>query len=392
MPHAPQIKIPATYMRGGTSKVVFFRLDDLPERCQSPGPARDALLLRVIGSPDPYGKHTDGMGGATSSTSKTVILSKSRRTDYDVDYLFGQVAIDKPHIDWSGNCGNLTAAVGAFAISNGLVDAARIPDNGRCTVRIWQANIGKTIIAHVPITGGAVQETGDFELDGVTFPAAEVQIEFMDPADGEGAMFPTGQVVDDLEVPGVGTLKATMINAGIPTIFINAAEIGYAGTELQDDINSDPVALARFETIRAHGALRMGLIKELDEATARQHTPKVAFVAPPADYTASSGKAVAAGDIDLLVRALSMGKLHHAMMGTAAVAIGTAAAIPGTLVNLAAGGGAREAVTFGHPSGTLRVGAAAAQVDGQWTATKAIMSRSARVLMEGWVRVPDDAF
>ena len=392
MPHAPQIKIPATYMRGGTSKGVLFRLDDLPERGQSPGPARDALLLRVIGSPDPYGKHTDGMGGATSSTSKTVILSKSRRTDYDVDYLFGQVAIDKPHIDWSGNCGNLTAAVGAFAISNGLVDAARIPDNGRCTVRIWQANIGKTIIAHVPITGGAVQETGDFELDGVTFPAAEVQIEFMDPADGEGAMFPTGQVVDDLEVPGVGTLKATMINAGIPTIFINAAEIGYAGTELQDDINSDPVALARFETIRAHGALRMGLIKELDEATARQHTPKVAFVAPPADYTASSGKAVAAGDIDLLVRALSMGKLHHAMMGTAAVAIGTAAAIPGTLVNLAAGGGAREAVTFGHPSGTLRVGAAAAQVDGQWTATKAIMSRSARVLMEGWVRVPDDAF
>lgn len=397
MTHAPQIKIPATYMRGGTSKGVFFRLEDLPERCQQPGKARDALLLRVIGSPDPYGKQIDGMGGATSSTSKTVILAKSSKPDHDVDYLFGQVGIDKAFVDWSGNCGNLTAAVGSFAISNGLVDASRVPQNGICTVRIWQANINKTIIAHVPITNGAVQETGDFELDGVTFPAAEVQIEFIDPADeGEGdaggSMFPTGNLVDDLEVPGVGTLKATMINAGIPTVFVNAEAIGYTGTELQDAINGDAKALAMFETIRAHGALRMGLIKNLDEAANRQHTPKIAFVAKPADYTASSGKQIAASDIDLLVRALSMGKLHHAMMGTAAVAIGTAAAIPGTLVNLAAGGGERCAARFGHPSGTLRVGAEATQVNGDWTVTKAIMSRSARVLMEGWVRVPGDAF
>ncbi|WP_334078957.1 2-methylaconitate cis-trans isomerase PrpF [Microbulbifer sp. M83] len=392
MTHSPQIKIPATYMRGGTSKGVFFRLQDLPESAQVPGTARDNLLLRVIGSPDPYGKQTDGMGGATSSTSKTVILSKSEQPNHDVDYLFGQVSIDKPFVDWSGNCGNLTAAVGAFAINSGFVDADRIPDNGTCTVRIWQANIKKTIIAQVPITNGEVQETGDFELDGVTFPAAEVQIEFMDPADGEGAMFPTGNLVDDLEVPGVGTLKATMINAGIPTIFVNADEIGYAGTELQEAINGDDKALAMFETIRAHGAVKMGLISNVEEAASRQHTPKVAFVAPPKDYVASSGKKVAAGDIDLLVRALSMGKLHHAMMGTAAVAIGTAAAIPGTLVNLAAGGGERNAVTFGHPSGTLRVGAEAEIVNGQWTATKAIMSRSARVLMEGWVRAPRDCF
>lgn len=392
MSYPAQIKIPATYMRGGTSKGVFFNLTDLPEVAQVPGEARDKLLLRVIGSPDPYGKQTDGMGGATSSTSKTVILAKSTQPDHDVDYLFGQVSIDKAFVDWSGNCGNLTAAVGSFAISNGLVDADRVPENGICTVRIWQKNISKTIVAHVPITNGEVQETGDFELDGVTFPAAEVEIEFMDPADGEGAMFPTGNLVDDLEVPGVGRLKATMINAGIPTVFINAAEIGYTGTELQDDINSDPVALARFETIRAHGALKMGLIRELDEATARQHTPKVAIVAGPTSYTASSGKAIDAGDIDLNVRAMSMGKLHHAMMGTAAVAIGTAAAIPGTLVNLAAGGGERQAVTFGHPSGTLRVGAEASEIDGQWVATKAIMSRSARVLMEGWVRIPGDAF
>jgi probable AcnD-accessory protein PrpF len=393
---APQIKIPATYMRGGTSKGVFFSLKDLPEAAQIPGPARDALLLRVIGSPDPYEKQIDGMGGATSSTSKTVILSKSIKADHDVDYLFGQVSIDKPFVDWSGNCGNLSAAVGSFAIANGLVDASRIPHNGVAVVRVWQANIGKTIIAHVPITNGEVQETGDFELDGVTFPAAEVQLEFMDPAaeeeGGGGSMFPTGNLVDDLEVPGVGTLKATLINAGIPTIFINAEDIGYTGTELQGAINGDLKALAMFETIRAYGALRMGLIQHLDEAAKRQHTPKVAFVAPPADYIASSGKAIAATDVDLLVRALSMGKLHHAMMGTAAVAIGTAAAISGTLVNLAAGGIERNAVRFGHPSGTLRVGAEASQVNGEWTVNKAIMSRSARVLMEGFVRVPGDSF
>lgn len=396
MAHAPQIKIPATYMRGGTSKGVFFSLKDLPEAAQIPGPPRDALLLRVIGSPDPYDKQIDGMGGATSSTSKTVILSKSIKADHDVDYLFGQVSIDKPFVDWSGNCGNLSAAVGSFAISNGLVDASRIPHNGVAVVRVWQANIGKTIIAHVPITNGEVQETGDFELDGVTFPAAEVQVEFIDPAaeeeGGGGSMFPTGNLIDELEVPGVGTFKATMINAGIPTIFVNAEDIGYTGTELQSAINSDPQALQMFETIRAYGALRMGLISNLDEAAKRQHTPKVAFVAKPADYVASSGKAVGAGDVDLLVRALSMGKLHHAMMGTAAVAIGTAAAISGTLVNLAAGGVERSAVRFGHPSGTLRVGAEASLENGEWVVNKAIMSRSARVLMEGYVRVPGDSF
>ena len=397
MSSVPQVKIPATYIRGGTSKGVFFRLDELPERARVPGPARDALLMRVIGSPDPYGKQIDGMGGATSSTSKTVIVAKSKRPGHDVDYLFGQVAIDKAFVDWSGNCGNLSAAVGPFAIANGLVDADRVPRDGVATVRIWQANIGKTIVAHVPITGGQVQETGDFELDGVTFPAAEVQLEFLDPADegdgeGGGAMFPTGHVVDRLEVPGVGTFDATLINAGIPTIFLKADALGYSGTELQDAINGDPQALVRFETIRAHGAVRMGLIKHIDEAAGRQHTPKVAFVAPPADYVASSGRAVNAGDVDLLVRAMSMGKLHHAMMGTAAVAIGTAAAIPGTLVNLAAGGGTRSAVRFGHPSGTLRVGAEATQADGVWTVTKASMSRSARVLMEGTVRIPGDAF
>lgn len=390
-----QLRIPATYIRGGTSKGVFFRLQDLPESCQVPGRARDRLFQRVIGSPDPYSAHIDGMGGATSSTSKCVILSKSTRPDHDVDYLYGQVSINTDFVDWSGNCGNLSTAAGAFAIHAGLVDASRIPGNGTgsgtCVVRIWQANIGKTIIAHVPITNGQVQETGDFELDGVTFPAAEIVLEFMDPSDdGDdgGAMFPTGNLVDTLDVPGVGSFPATMISAGIPTVFVNAADIGYQGTELREDINNDPAQLERFEKIRVAGALRMGLIKTPEEAAKRQHTPKIAFVSPPKSYTASSGKAIEAGDVDLLVRALSMGKLHHAMMGTCAVAIGTAAAIPGTLVNLAAGGGEREAVRFGHPSGTLRVGAQAQLVDGQWQVTKAVMSRSARILMEGWVRVP----
>ncbi|MBD8565187.1 2-methylaconitate cis-trans isomerase PrpF [Oxalobacteraceae sp. CFBP 8763] len=390
--YSPQRRIAATYLRGGTSKGVFFKLDDLPEDARVAGPARDALLLRVIGSPDPYGKQIDGMGGATSSTSKAVIVAASARAEHDVDYLFGQVAIDKPFVDWSGNCGNLSAAVGPFAIAAGLVDPARVPHDGVAVVRIWQANIGKTILAHVPMAAGQVQETGGFELDGVTFPAAEVQLEFMDPAaeeeGGGGAMFPTGNLVDELDVPGVGVLRATLINAGIPTIFVEAGALGYDGTELQDAINGDPRALAVFETIRAHGALRMGLIASIDEAGKRQHTPKVAFVAKAAGYVSSSGRQVAAGEIDLLVRALSMGKLHHAMMGTAAVAIGTAAAIPGTLVNLAAGGGERSAVRFGHPSGTLRVGAEAVLEDGQWRVAKASMSRSARILMEGWIRVP----
>ena len=392
MAFLPQIKIPATYMRGGTSKGVFFCLTDLPDVAQVPGPARDNLLLRVIGSPDPYGKQTDGMGGATSSTSKTVIISKSDKADHDVNYLFGQVAIDKAFVDWSGNCGNLTAAVGAFAITNGLIDADKLPENGLATVRIWQANIEKTIIAQVPMSNGEVQETGDFELDGVTFPAAEVEVAFLDPADGDGAMFPTGELIDQLEVPGYGSFQATLINAGIPTIFLNAEELGYSGAELQDAINADEKALTMFESIRAHGALKMGLIDKLEDAAQRQHTPKVAFVAPAKNYQASSGSEVKANDIDVCVRALSMGKLHHAMMGTAAVAIGTAAAVPGTLVNLAAGGGERESVTFGHPSGTLRVGAKASQANGEWSVDRAIMSRSARVLMEGWVRIPQDAF
>ncbi len=392
MTYAPQIKIPATYMRGGTSKGVFFKLTDLPVAAQIAGVARDTLLLRVIGSPDPYGKQTDGMGGATSSTSKTVILSKSKIPEHDVDYLFGQVSIDKAFVDWSGNCGNLSAAVGSFAINSDLVEPSRIPENGIAEIRIWQANIKKTIIAHVPILNGEVQETGDFKLDGVTFPAAEIRIDFMDPAGSDGSLFPTNNLVDDLYVPGVGTLKATMINAGIPTIFINAKDINYNGTELQDAINNDDKALAMFELIRTYGAVQMGLIKNIEEAAQRQHTPKVAFVSGAADYVSSSGKQVSKDDIDLSVRALSMGKLHHAMMGTAAVAIGTASVIPGTLVNIAAGGNVSETVTFGHPSGTLKVGAQAAQTNQQWTVRSVSMSRSARVLMEGWVRIPGDCF
>ena len=384
-----QIRIPATYMRGGTSKGVFFNLQDLPAAVQVPGAARDALLMRVIGSPDIYGKQIDGMGGATSSTSKVVILSPCTQPDHDVDYLFGQVSVNKAFIDWSGNCGNLSSAVGGFAISSGLVDASRIPDDGMAVIRIWQSNIQKTIIAHIPMVNGQVQETGDFQLDGVTFPAAEIKLEFINPSAADAAMFPTGNLVDQLLVPNVGNFEVTMINAGIPTIFLTAEALGYSGTELQTDINTDPMALTKLETIRAYGGVRMGLFKHIDEAKTRQHTPKIAFVAPAKSYTSSSGSFVSAEKINLLVRAMSMGQLHHAMMGTAAVAIGTAAAIPNTLVNIAAGGQKLTQVTFGHPSGTLTVGAEAHQDQGQWQATKVMMSRSARVLMEGRIRVPD---
>lgn len=390
--HALQIPVKATYMRGGTSKGTFFLLSNLPERCQTAGQARDNFLLRVVGSPDPYGKQIDGLGNGSSSTSKVVILSKSDQPEHDVNYLFGQVAIDKPMIDWSGNCGNLTAAVGSFAIQNGLIDTAKIPQNGICEVRIWQQNIRKTIIAHVPITDGKVQETGDFELDGVTFPAAEVKIEFIDPVDADGDMFPTGNVTDTLDVPDVGNFTVTMINAGIPTIFMNAKDLGLTGTELQNDINSNAEILEKLEKIRAYGAVKMGLITDIQEAQTRQHTPKIAWVAPPADYIASSGKAVKAEEIHLLSRAMSMGQLHHAMMGTASVAIGTAATISGTLPNLAAGGGNLTEIRFGHPSGTLLVGGQSEQVAGKWQAKKVSMSRSARRLMVGDVFVPSDCF
>ncbi|HBV75575.1 MULTISPECIES: 2-methylaconitate cis-trans isomerase PrpF [Vibrio] len=400
---AQQIKVPATYMRAGTSKGVFFNLADLPTSVQKVGESRDQFLLRVIGSPDPYGKQIDGMGGATSSTSKVVILSKSDSSDHDVDYLFGQVSIDSPFVDWSGNCGNLSSGVGAMALHMGLIDGSNIPQQGLFPVRIRQVNINKTIVTHVPIKHGQVQELGGFELDGVTFPAAEIQVDFLDPsdsepadgeaADGKGSMFPTGNVVDELEVPGVGCFQTTFINSGIPTMFIDAQALGYQGTELQDDINNDVKALAMFETIRAHGAVKMGLIEHVDQAKQRQHTPKIAFVSPPKSYTTSSGQSIQSDQVDVLVRALSMGKLHHAMMGTAAVAIASAASVPGTIVNRAAGGGERESVVFGHPSGTLKVGAKATYYlleNGEqgWKIEKATMSRSARILMEGWVRVP----
>ena len=386
-----QTAVRAMYMRGGTSKGVFFTPEDLPAAVRGDAAARDRFMLRVIGSPDPYGKQIDGMGGATSSTSKVVLVGRSERPDCDVDYLFGAVAIEQPVVDWSGNCGNLTSAVGPFAIHRGLVDA---PRDGVAVVRIWQANIGRRIIAHVPMRDGEVDELGDFELDGVTFPAAEIKLEFLDPGDGEGeggAMFPTGRRIDRLEVPGVGSIEATLINAGNPAVFVDAQALGLAGSELQDEINGNAELLQRLETIRAHATVAMGLVATPEEATAtRPHTPKLAFFAPPAPYTASSGKPIAAGDVDILARIMSMGKLHHAMTGTGAVAIAVAAAIPGTVVSRVLGGQGRGQITFGHPSGKLFVGAEAMERDGEWQVTKAVMSRSARRLMDGHILVPID--
>ena len=386
--YKPQIRVKATYMRGGTSKGTFFNIADLPKEAQEDKAKRDKLLQRIVGSPDIYKQQMDGMGGATSSTSKAILVGKSTVPNHDVDYYFGQVAIDKDFMDWSGNCGNLSSAVGPFAIHEGLVD--NVPQNGVCCVRIWQANIKKTILCYVTMVDGQVKEMGDYYIDGVAFPAQEILLEFAEPVDPSEELFPTGNLVDDLEVPGIGTFKATMITAGIPTIFLNAADIGYKGTELQADINSDAQALARFEKIRSYGALKMGLISDLKEAETRQHTPKIAFVAPKSDFTTSSGKEVKADEIDLHVRALSMQKLHHAMMGTASVAIGVAACIEGTLVNIAAGGGEKTAVEFGHPSGTLKVGAVIKKENGKYIVDKATMSRSARIIMKGEVYAPAD--
>lgn len=380
-----RLKIPAVYMRGGTSKGVFFCADALPADPQE----RDRVLLRVIGSPDPYGKQIDGMGGATSSTSKVVLVSKSERDDCDIDYLFGAVAIESPVIDWSGNCGNLTAAVGPFAISEGLVGGIA---NGTRQVRMWQANIGKRIIAHVPMRDGQVVEEGDFELDGVTFPSAEIKLEFLSPGGtgdeaAGGKMFPTGSAVDTLEIPGFGKIEATMINAGNPTVIVEAKALGLTGIELQDAVNSDEQLLNLCEAIRAHGAVAMGLAATVAEATTkRPATPKLAFVSAPQGYVASNGEPVDKSDIDLTARILSMGKLHHAMTGTGAIAIAVAATIPGTIIERTIGQH-RDAIRFGHPSGSLAVGASAVLENGEWTVAKAVMSRSARRLMEGWVRV-----
>lgn len=388
MSYEPQMRVKATYMRGGTSKGTFFNIADLPKEAQEDKVKRDKLLQRIVGSPDIYKQQMDGMGGATSSTSKAILVGKSTVPNHDVDYYFGQVAIDKDFMDWSGNCGNLSSAVGPFAIHEGLVD--NVPQNGVCCVRIWQANIKKTILCYVTMVDGQVKEMGDYYIDGVAFPAQEILLEFAEPVDPSEELFPTGNLVDDLEVPGIGTFKATMITAGIPTIFLNATDIGYKGTELQADINSDAEALARFEKIRSYGALKMGLISDLKEAETRQHTPKIAFLAPKSDFITSSGKEVKADEIDLHVRALSMQKLHHAMMGTASVAIGVAACIEGTLVNLAAGGGEKTAVEFGHPSGTLKVGAVIKKENGKYIVDKATMSRSARIIMKGEVYAPAD--
>lgn len=378
----PQLRIPAVYMRGGSSKGVFFHARDLPPA----GPARDALLLRVIGSPDPYGKQIDGMGGATSSTSKVVVITPSCRPDCDVDYLFGAPAIESPVIDWSGNCGNLSAAVGPFAISEGLVEA---PRDGLAMVRIWQANLGKRILAHVPMVNGEVQEEGDFRFDGVAFPAAEVVLDFLDPAGTDGSVLPSGQLVGELDVPGLGRLPVTLLNAGNPTVFAYAESFGLSGTETQAQVNGDAALLERLEAVRATGAVAMGLARTAAQATVeRPHTPKLCLIAPPQTYQVAGGKQVPAEAIDVIARMISMGKLHHAIPGTGAVAVAVAAALPGTLVNRLTGDLGGRQVRMGHTAGTVVVGAQAREIDGSWQVEKASMSRSARRLMEGWVRVP----
>jgi len=381
----PPVAFPATFMRGGTSKGVFFRDGVLPA-----DPAlRDAILLAVLGGPDQYKRQIDGLGGASSSTSKAVIVGPSRRPDADVDYLFGQVSIDRAFVDYSGNCGNLSGAVGPYAIAQGLVPAVE----GITVVRIWQVNTNRLIIAHVPVRGGQPLEEGTFHLDGVPTPGAEIVVDFVDPGGSlTGALLPTGNVVDVLDVADVGRVRATLLDAATAMVFVHAADLGLTGTEQRQQVDADAALLARVEAIRAAGAVAMGLAATVEEATAnRPGTPKIAFVSPPRAHVAAGGATIATDEIDFVARCFSMGTMHHAFVATGAVAAAVAAVLPGTVVNEVAPLGSRGSATvrFAHASGVVRIGAAVEQRNGTSTASTVRVSRTARRIMHGEVFVPD---
>jgi len=378
------ITFPAVFMRGGTSKGIFFRGGVLPEEPK----LRDAILLRALGSPDPYKRQIDGLGGASSSTSKAVIVSRSDRPGIDVDYLFAQVDVERPLIDYTANCGNLSGAVGPFAISEGLVEAI----DGTTSVRIWQVNTSRLIVAHVPVRDGEPVEEGAYVIDGVPFPSAEIALDFYDPGGSvTGKLLPTGNAVDELDVPAVGVLRVTLLDAATITVFVRANDVGLVGTELRPQVDGDVALLAKLESIRAAAAVRLGLAANAQEATRRRPgTPKLALVAAPARYRTAGGIDIEAEQVDFVARMISMGTLHHAFPGTGAICAAVAAAIPGTVVNEVAcvAPGREHSITFGHTSGTIRIGVTLAERDAIWHAEKARVSRSARRIMQGEVCIP----
>ncbi|AUH53582.1 hypothetical protein CXB49_08800 [Chromobacterium sp. ATCC 53434] len=363
-------RLPATLMRGGTSKGLFIRADALPEdtACWEP------MLLRALGSPDPHGLQLDGLGAGLSSTSKVVILSPSRRENCDVDCLFGQVALREARIDWSGNCGNLASAVPLFAVMEGL---AR-PGDGVATLSIWQANVGKRILAELEIFNGQPVCQGDFRIDGIATPGAPIRLRFLDPVGGcSGELFPTGRLIDELKLPDGSHVEATLVDAGNPTLFVRARDFGLQGHERNGEI--ELAALRRLELARATASVAMGLASDIFEAEReRPGTPRISFLAPSREP-----------ERQIEARVLSGRRLHHAYSGTGAIALACACAVEGTLAAELAGGAVRGMpLTFGHAGGQQTLEAVLGLGELGWTVDEVVMTRTARPLMRGEAFIP----
>jgi 2-methylaconitate cis-trans-isomerase PrpF len=379
-----QHRIRAVVMRGGTSRAVFFHQADLPVDPE----IRDRVILKIYGGGDPYGRQIDGLGGATSVTSKTAIIGPASVPDADVDYTFGQVSVGKPLIDYGGNCGNISSAVGPFAIEEGLVRAT----DPVTQVRIWQTNTRKRIIAHVPTAGGVPQAEGEHSIDGVPGAGALILLEFLNPGGSmTGRLLPTGHPTDALDVPGVGGVTVSLIDAANPVVFIRPSDLGLTGLETAERVDGDPALLSRIEAVRAHAAVRMGLAPNAAEASAKSPgVPKIAFVTSPQEYIAADGRVVAPAGIEVVGRIMTMGRLHRAYALTGAICTAVAAQVEGTLVHEAARAArsGERSVRIGHPSGVIEIGVDVRRSDGAWIVEKVTTQRTARRLMEGAALIP----
>jgi 2-methylaconitate cis-trans-isomerase PrpF len=372
------LRLPAVFMRGGTSKAVMVNAADLP----ADPAAWDAILLEVMGSPDPNGRQLDGMGGGVSSVSKVCVVGPPRRPDADVDYTFAQVSVREAHVDYSGNCGNMSSAIGPFAVEEGLVPR---PQDGETAVRIHNTNTGKVIVAKFPVVDGALAADGELEIDGVAGKAAAIRLEFLDPGGAKtGKLLPTGQAVDQLEVAGLGTIAASCVDAANPAVFVAAESVGKTGIELPDALEKDQAFLEKMEAIRRAASVRMGITADLEAAAKVSSVPLVAMVAAPQAAATLSGRALAADDADIVVRMLSMRQPHRATPITGAICLAIAARVPGSIparLRRAGDGPTR----IGHPSGMTLVDAAVEGEGPELRARHGAVYRTARRLFEGAV-------
>lgn len=378
------LRVPAVYMRGGTSKGLFFHNKDLP---WDPV-ARDALILAAYGSPDPSGRQLDGMGGGTSVTSKVAIIGPSRSPEHDVEYLFGQVSIDRPLVSYKGNCGNLSSAVGPFAVEEAMVELLE----PLTTVRILQLNTGKTIMAEVPVHQGRYNPLGNYSIDGVPGTGSKITLRFLHPGGSvTGKLLPTGSPREIWKVRGLGRVQLSILDAGNPVVFLRAGDLGLEGTEIEE-IDRDPELKHKLEAVRAEAAVRLGLAKDPREASQKsQAVPKIALVAAPKPYRSLSGITVQEQEIHILVRMMSMGNLHRAYAVTAAICTAGAALIEGSLVQEVVGNRGKQPgpIILGHPSGRMEIEALLEERAGRLEYLEARLGRTARRLMEGHVLVPE---